>query len=431
MSGSPVDPDASMIPSQLTDRPAAAPQRAVIVLPTTGEFDTRSQRIAAGLVARGHEATLVARWSPGLPRTEVTPDGYRIIRVVADPLRGLPLAGVAEARLWRDGRPAGFLGHNVAAIGTIRANTRRVLEVAPPADLVHGMAFMGIPAALALGRRDGVPVVYDALDLYVDAGRLATLPGLLRGALAWVERRWARQAAAVVSANEPYAAIQARRFGRVPVVVYNGSLRRAPSAGDRHRFHDRLGIPPGRRIVLYHGGFSRDRGIEQLIEAVPLVPDATLVCMGYGDLADVLTARAADPSLADGLRIMPAVPPGELLDWVAAADVAAMPIQPSTRNHRLTTPNKLFEAMSAGVPILASDLPGMARIVRATGAGILVDPTDPVAIAAGLRELLDAPPGTMQAWSAAGLRAADGPYGWDRQLATLLDVYGSCTGRPW
>ena len=62
-----------------------------------------------------------------------------------------------------------------------------------------------------------------------------------------------------------------------------------------------------------------------------------------------------------------------------------MPIQPTTLNHRLTTPNKLFEAMAAGVPVVASDLPGMAAIVRETGCGLLVDPTDPAAMAAADR----------------------------------------------
>ncbi len=413
------------------DALAGTPQHAVIVLPSTGEFDSRSQRIATGLVARGHTVTLVARWAPGLAEAQAAPGGYRIIRVVVDPLRGLPIAGLVSALLWRNGRPAGFLGHNVAAIGAIRANTRRVVEAAPRSDLVHGMAFMGIPAALSLGRRDGIPVVYDALDLYIDAGRLARLPGPARAALARVERRWARRATAVLSASDAYADVQARRFGRRPAVVYNGSLRFAPPAVPEHRFHDRLGIPRERRIVLYHGGFSPARGIEQLIEAIRLVPGATLVLMGYGELADSLVARAAEPELAERLRVMPAVAPDELLGWIASADVAAMPIQPTTRNHRLTTPNKLFEAMSAGVPLVASDLPGMAPIVRGTGCGLLVDPTDPAAIAAGLNEILGAPPEARERWRTAGLAAADGPFGWDRQFAALLDVYATCTGRPW
>ena len=70
----------------------------------------------------------------------------------------------------------------------------------------------------------------------------------------------------------------------------------------------------------------------------------------------------------------------------------AIPIQGDTLNHRLATPNKLFEALAAGVPVVASDLPGMAPIVRELDAGVLVDPARPAAIAAGIRALLEPAP---------------------------------------
>jgi glycosyltransferase involved in cell wall biosynthesis len=108
-----------------------------------------------------------------------------------------------------------------------------------------------------------------------------------------------------------------------------------------------------------------------------------------------------------------------------------MPIQPSTLNHRLTTPNKLFEAMAAGVPVVASDLPGMAAIVRETGCGRLVDPTDPAAIAAAIRAILDAPPAERRALRDRALAAAHGPYSWERQMGLLVEEYGRLTGRPW
>jgi glycosyltransferase involved in cell wall biosynthesis len=107
-----------------------------------------------------------------------------------------------------------------------------------------------------------------------------------------------------------------------------------------------------------------------------------------------------------------------------------MPIQPTTLNHRLTTPNKLFEAIAADVPVVASDLPGMAAVVRETGCGRLVDPRDPAAIAAAIRAVLDARP-EERAALAAGLALGRERYGWHHQAAVLLNEYEQLTGQPW
>ena len=108
-----------------------------------------------------------------------------------------------------------------------------------------------------------------------------------------------------------------------------------------------------------------------------------------------------------------------------------MPIQASTLNHRLTTPNKLFEAMAAGVPVVASDLPGMASIVTETGCGVLCDPADPGSIAAAIRSILDASPDERGAYGMRGRRAAAETYNWEAQAAVLFEEYGRLTGRPW
>ena len=294
------------------------------------------------------------------------------------------------------------------------------------------MAYMGIPVGLALGRRDRAPVVYDARDIYVDAANIARMPSLARRQFAWIERRWARQASRVITVNEPYAAVMAERFGvTTPLVVMNCSYRQVSTGPRPRRLRDRLGLGADVPIILYHGGLARDRGIEQLIESLPAIPAAMLVLLGYGPLQAELEARAADPALGGRLAVLPAVPPTELLDWVGSADVVAMPIQPTTLNHRLTTPNKLFEAMAAGVPVMASDLPGMAGIVRETGCGVLVDPTDPSAIAAAIRGLLALPVAEREAIGRRGLEAHLARYNWERQVGSILDEYGRLTGRAW
>ena len=413
------------------------PQRALLVLPTTAEYDSRTYRIASGLAARGHEVTVLARWKEGLPEDEVHEAGYRIVRV-----RSLP-SGRATASADRSPSlaarlvrlPRRLLGRvlrNFAIFLTIRAQRNATRRVAPPADLVHGMAYMGVPIALDVARRSGAKVVYDARDIYLDAANLARLPRWLRWLVGRFERRWARSVDRILTVNRPYAEVMARRWGiELPLVVMNCSYRFTPPEPPERRFHEVLVLPPDCRVVLYQGGFSRDRGIEQLIEAIRDVPNANLVLLGYGVLHAELEAAAADPRNDGRVHVLPAVAPTELLSWVAAADVVAMPIQPTTLNHRLTTPNKLFEAMAAGVPVVASDLPGMAPIVRETGCGVVCDPTDPSAIAAALRRILEAPSSEREAYRARALAAAHGTYNWERQLELLVAEYGRLTGKPW
>jgi glycosyltransferase involved in cell wall biosynthesis len=342
-------------------------------------------------------------------------------------LRGIPGRAGRVA-----GRVLGSVLRRFAIPLVIRAQRFGARSVAPPADIIHGMAYMGIPIALDLARRTGGQVVYDARDIYVDAANLARSPRWLRWLVGRAERRWARAAGRVITVNEPYAEVMARRWGiDQPLIVMNCSYRFDPPAEPDGRFQRELGLDPGTRIVLYQGGFSPDRGIEQLLEAIHLVPRAALVLMGYGRLEATLRETAAAAATAGRVFVMAAVPPAELLAWVAAADVVAMPIQPTTLNHRLTTPNKLFEALAAGVPVVASDLPGMAPIVRASGAGQLVDPTDPAGIAVALRSILEAPSDERKALREAALRAAHGAYNWEAQVERLFGEYSRLTGRPW
>lgn len=439
------------------------PQRCVLVLPSTAEFDSRTYRIASTLSSRGHDVTVMARLAPGLPASEEHPSGYRILRVPVSAAAGLPALVRPLARFVRGPRtssrtgrasgielegPSGAAQHTsvparvrrtIAGFGrlgaialTVRAQRIATARVAPAADLVHAMAYMGIPIGLDLGRRDRAPVIYDARDIYVDAANLARLPGPARRLFARIERGWAQRATRVVTVNRPYAEVMAERFGvPEPLIVMNCAYLREPGGDRPRRFHERLGLPAATRVVLYQGGFSRDRGIEQLIASSKALPAAILVLLGYGPLQAELEARAAEPGLAGHLFVLPAVDPIELIEWVASADIVAMPIQPTTLNHRLTTPNKLFEAMAASVPVVASDLPGMAGIVRETGCGVLVDPTDPEQIQAAIDGLLALSPEARAALGRRGEEAQRLTYNWEAQAAILLAEYGRLTGRPW
>jgi glycosyltransferase involved in cell wall biosynthesis len=208
-----------------------------------------------------------------------------------------------------------------------------------------------------------------------------------------------------------------------PLVVYNCPERWLVPDPRPDLIRERLGLPPTTRIALYHGGLMSDRGIRESMEAVLSVPDTALVLLGYGPWRDRLAGEVEEPPYQGRVFLIDAVPSSELLEWVASADVAVIPIQDTSPNHRYGTANKLWEAIAAGVPVVASDLPGMRDIVRETGCGVLVDGSSPASIAEGMRSILLAPAEERAAMVGRCLRAHRETYNWESQEDRLLVLY--------
>jgi glycogen synthase len=447
--------------------------------------DSRVLREADALAAAGHDVVLVAQAPTGapVPDEERRPSGVRHVRVRRDdgpvarwhavqqrtsyPWRarrvlarrlrrdlqagpsgwlraGAWLLGAVVAlpwiayrlvayRLLGDRLPGARRGGQLDYIMTFRRSVlswaRAAALVAPGADVHHGHDLTGLAAAVAAA--DGTPalVVYDSHELFPESGRHARQGRLARFWLRSLERRLARHAIALVTVNKTLEAILRRNLGLTrTVVVHNAPPRWTPPDPAPDLLRERLGLPPEARIVLYHGGFSAHRGLEQLADAIlePGLEAVHVVFLGFGPLRALLEQYAADPRFAGRVHIVDAVPPSELLPWVASADVAVMCIQPSTLNHRSSTPNKLFEALAAGVPVVVSDFEEMRAIVLGNPTGPLGEvcrPDDVADIARAIRQLVELPVPDSAVLRARCLRAAHESWNWETESARLVALY--------
>ena len=118
------------------------------------------------------------------------------------------------------------------------------------------------------------------------------------------------------------------------------------------------------------------------------------------------------------------MPPEAVPQMVAGADAGLVLIEPICLSYRLTLPNKLFEYLSVGLPVIASDLPAIAAVVRDTGAGVIVDPADRHAVARAFAEVTDPVRGAELRRHAELARDSLDP---ERELDALADVYRSVT----
>ena len=401
--------------------------------------DSRAWKMARTLGGAGYDVTVIARAQDGLPEREEA-HGFRVVRVAQPnpfarvPSTRLPPGDDAGARPGSASRRASKLQRTSAAsvgravqaaryLRLTRLWARDIERAVGPQDVWQAEGLVALPVGLELRRRAGGATIYDSRDLDVQSARFARLPGPWRRLLERRERAWARSVDALISVSRPYADVLERSFDRTPTIVMNGPPDFTPPDPPERRFHDRLGLPPGTPVVMYLGLIMAGRGIEQLCAAIGEVPGAVLIVAGFGVDYDRYRAAAAVLPHADRIHFLPGIAPDEILAWTASADISAMPVQGDTLNHQLNTPTKLFDAMGAGVPVVASDLPGMGPIVHDTGCGELCDPEDPADIARAIRTILDAPPERRAAYREACLAAARGPYAWERQAAALLELY--------
>jgi alpha-maltose-1-phosphate synthase len=397
-------------------------------------YDSRVRREAAALARAGHLVTLVCLANegdtsdlpPGVTVVVRRPEQSTVLPRSSNPFRsrGARLVRSAVAR-------AGWL---VGYWRNVRAWGRMVVEACSPVDVWHLhdlTALAGVAHALP---RDAT-IVYDSHEIFIEAGTGRRLPRPARALLRAYERRLVAKTAALVTVNEAVAEVLREKYRpAATVVVHNCPERWSPPNPRPNLIRQALSLGPDDRVVLYHGALGPHRGIEQLMAALgqPGLEAAHLVLLGGGPGREGYAAAASAAGPQGRVHLLDPVPPRLLLDWVASADVGAMPIQHSTLNHYLSTPNKLFECLAAGTPIVASDFPAMRPIVLDEDLGplgTLCDPARPVDLAAAIRSVLELDTDAWRTLSDRCIRAAHERWNWSVESARLVGLYESLAVR--
>jgi glycosyltransferase involved in cell wall biosynthesis len=211
-----------------------------------------------------------------------------------------------------------------------------------------------------------------------------------------VERLTLRQADEVVTVGDEIArelreSVYPRRK---PVrVVRNIPSFAAQPTREYEPLKRALGIPEHRFMVLWQGGVGPTRMIEPLVEALALAPRMVLVVRGpgverYGAAYRELAARTGT---ADRLILLPPVPSPDVVAAARGADAGVWTLPNWCKNFYYALPNKIFEYLAAGLPVLAADFPEARRVVAGYEVGLCFDPYDPASIATQVHRMIDNP----------------------------------------
>lgn len=294
------------------------------------------------------------------------------------------------------------------------------------ADVYHAndldtLEICGIAAA-----KNGARLVYDSHELWLQSSRYLTATNPLnRIRLRRIERRYVRDARAVIAVT-PMRGEEMRRMypemGRLEIIENAPEpLDTLPARGTLRRL---AGIGDEEPIALYQGVICPERGLEELIQAAALAVDTKLrfVIIGMDAWNGTLQQMADEAGLSHRITFLPPVPSEELPRITVDADMGFILFRNTCLNHYHSLPNKLYEYMMAGVPVIASGFPEMKRVIAGTGCGITVDPESPEEIFLAAKKLAENPE-ERERMSKAGRKAALTTHNWTAQRKKLISLY--------
>jgi glycosyltransferase involved in cell wall biosynthesis len=247
--------------------------------------------------------------------------------------------------------------------------------------------------AFVVARLRRVPLVYDSHEFFTEAAGLTGRP-FQRNVWLALEGFLFPKLAAVITVNDAIADAYAKRYPRAaagrPLVVRNMPRMRAHQAAESAGWRERLGIPADAPFLILQGAYlDVDRGVKQAVAALAAHEFWYLVVVGAG--VEWEWAQTQVGSFNGRLIVLPKMPFEELRGLTAAADVGLSLDQGLHGNYFMSLPNKLFDYIHAGVPVVASAMPEVARVVHEWRIGQVVDDATPEGIGEAVTRVLEVP----------------------------------------
>ena len=193
-------------------------------------------------------------------------------------------------------------------------------------------------------------------------------------------------------------------------------IRNIPFAQQKHETQAAPIDVPGKKILLYQGAVNIGRGIEWIIDSMPYLDEFVFYVIGDGDILAEIKERVNRLALNDRVVFTGRIPFEQLPAYTACADIGINLLENNGLNYYYSLPNRIFDYIRAGVPVLASDFPEIRRVVEHYNIGKLIDCYDPPFLAETIRQMID------QEKNEAGFAAANAELTWENEAKVLLNI---------
>ena len=276
-----------------------------------------------------------------------------------------------------------------------------------------------LPANFFISKIKGAKLYYDSHEYFTGVPELAHR-NTTRKIWKLLERWMLPRLKHVYTVNESIADLYRKEYGIDPAIVRNLPFRQHLS--ERIKSRAELNLPLDKKLLLFQGaGINIQRGAEEILEAMQYLEDCILVFIGSGDVIHALKKESISLNLSQKVFFFPKMPLSELRQYTVLADMGLSLDKDTNINYRFSLPNKLFDYIQAGVPVLASNLPEIKKVIEKYKIGMLLGSHDPKQIAEVVRDFFNNQE-RLASWKE-NLKFAAQELCWENEEEQLLKIF--------
>lgn len=267
-----------------------------------------------------------------------------------------------------------------------------------------------------------IPILYDSHEYFTETPELVNRK--------FVQSVWKKIEASIlphlkemITVNESIANLFGEKYHIQVHVIRNIPMRADTlSKGGRETLH----LPLDKHLLVLQGsGINVHRGAEELVEAMHFLDDSLLMIIGGGDVLPILKQKVQLLNLQNVL-FLPRMPYSEMMDYTCCAELGFSLDKDTNLNYRFSLPNKLFDYIQANVPVIASHLPEIEKVIKKYDIGDFIEDHQPEHIASSVRNALDNRE-RYQNWKRNLSHAAE-ELCWEKESLHLLEIYKRYNG---
>jgi glycosyltransferase involved in cell wall biosynthesis len=350
-------------------------------------------------------------------------DGYRVLLIGRRNKNSLPL----KSRDYQTDRLKMWFGRSIFYYAEF--NIRLFFRLyRSKGDIYLGNDLDVMPATLLIADMKRKPLVYDSHEYFLGMAGMDQKP-VRRNIWRYIESRVFTKLKYMYTVSESIRNLYRRDYDKKLFVVRNLPLKNQPAmelSPDEITWIESIDrqIPENKNLLILQGaGINESRGAEELVYSMLFLDSARyhLLIIGGGDVFEILKKIIAQNRLSNKITLIPKVPFAVLGHFTRKAKLGFSIDKPAVLNHKYSLPNKLFEYLHAGVPVLASRLIEQEKIIHQYDVGGFIENHQPEHIAQRIKEIF-AEPEILQQWKKNTCRLRE-ELNWENESKIVIDIF--------